>query len=71
MPNIYWDCDCDIFHNTWRTKFLPSVARQVAGHHCPDCKILLIDYGNVYVGNEARELAKRLIEEETGEDEAQ
>ena len=65
IPKVNWDADCDIFHNTWRTKLLPGVVRRVLGYHCPACKILVIDYGREYVGNESRELAQKLIDEDS------
>jgi len=65
IPKINWNGDCDIFHNTWRTKFLPGVVRRVLGYHCPTCKVLVIDYSKVYVGNESRELAQKLIDQES------
>lgn len=65
IPKTNWDGDCDIFHNTWLAKFLPGSVRRVLGYHCPSCKILVIDYGREYVGNESRELAQKLIDAES------
>jgi hypothetical protein len=64
IPKVNSNIDCDIFHNTWRTKLLPSVVRRVVGYNCPKCKVLIIDYSKQYVGNESRELAQKLIEED-------
>lgn len=65
IPKMNSDIDCDIFQNTWRTRNLPGVVRRVLGHHCPMCKILVVDYGRVFVGNESRELAKKLVDEDS------
>jgi hypothetical protein len=65
IPKINSDTDCDIFQNTWRTKNLPGVVRRVLGYHCPTCKILVVDYGRVFVGNESRELAQKLVDEDS------
>jgi len=67
IPKVNSNTDCDIFHNTWRTKVLPSIVRRVLGYHCPACKLLIVDYSREFVGNESRELARKLVEEESHE----
>ena len=64
IPKINSNIDCDIFRNTWRSRNLPGAVRRVLGYHCPTCKILIVDYSKEYVGNESRELAQKLIDED-------
>ena len=66
IPKINSNTDCDIFKNPWWQKFLPSPVRRVAGYRCSTCKILIIEYGKEYVGNESRELAEKLLAQERG-----